>query len=488
MSNDSPVRVRLAPSPTGEVHIGTIWTALFDWIFVQQRGGSFILRIEDTDQKRLVPGSIERIYESLTWYGLEPTEGPQQGGPYGPYIQSQRLALYRPYAEQLVSQQRAYYCFCTPERLEDLRRRQARAKQAPKYDKHCLRLAVDEVKSRLANGERHVIRLNVPPTGSIELRDLIRGTITLPFAMVDDQVLMKSDCYPTYHLAVVVDDHLMKITHVIRGEEWISSLPKHLLLYQAFGWSAPQFAHLPLILGRDKRKLSKRAGALSALAFRDRGYLPEAMMNFLALMGWHPKGKSEILSREQLIEQFRFEDVNPSGAVFDQTKLDWLNGAYIRALDRVELLRRIEPFWHIPKHEQVDRSWKMQALDLVRERLRRLSEIDGYINFAFPSVWDGEQKKLNRALVVWTQSTTEQAQQNLLWVLNWVPQYSGRWEAETLRDSMIESIAQAGKTNVEVLWPLRVALTLRAASPDVFDVAALLGREETLRRVKMFVS
>jgi glutamyl-tRNA synthetase len=315
-----------------------MWTALFNWIFAKQHGGTFVLRIEDTDQKRLVEGSRDRILEAMDWYKITPDEGPQQGGAYGPYEQSQRLDIYTTHVRQLLENGSAYYCFCTAERLESLRADQIAHKLPPKYDKHCATLDPAEALVRINAGEAHTVRLKLPSSGSIEHDDIIRGHVSFRLDLLDDSVIMKSDGFPTYHLANVVDDHLMNISHVIRAEEWLPSVPKHLFLYRAFGWEPPKFAHLPLLLGSDKSKLSKRHGATAALTFRDLGYLPETMVNFLALMGWHPKGEDEILTIEQIVEQFRLEDVNPSGAVFDQTKLDWMNGHYLRSLPVEQLL------------------------------------------------------------------------------------------------------------------------------------------------------
>lgn len=482
------VRVRLAPSPTGDVHIGTIWLAQFNWLFAKQQGGKFIVRLEDTDQKRFVEGSAEKIFEALNWYGLQPDEGPEQGGPYAPYVQSQRLALYQQHATQLVEQGSAYYCFCTPERLAEVRTGQEAAKRPPRYDKHCANLALAETKKRVAAGENHVIRLNIPTTGTIILHDLIRGDVAFRFDQVDDSVLLKSDGYPTYHLAVVVDDHLMEISHVIRGEEWLSSAPKHLLLYERFGWTPPAFAHLPLILGADKKKLSKRQGATSALSFRDQGYLPETMQNFLALMGWHPKGDKETLTREEVLRQFSLNEINPSGAVFDQTKLDWLNGWYIRQLPLNELLMRTRPWWHIPSEEQPSEERLMKALTIVRERMKNLAEIDELTLFLFKNVWNVELTSFDRSVLIPKKVSSEATNHHLAMTLEWLNRYSGPWTAPTLKEAMIAEIVAKGKKNNEILWPLRVALSLRTASPDVFDLLEVLGKEESLRRISVILS
>lgn len=478
MAEPAKVRVRLAPSPTGEVHIGTIWVALFDWLYARQHGGHFILRVEDTDQKRQVAGAIDRLAEALAWYGLVPDEAPGSKTKYGPYVQSDRLSIYREQAERLVRQGSAYYCFCTAERLTELRRQQAAAKLPPRYDKRCTGLSAGEVAKRRAAGESTVIRLNVPSTGTVILPDIIRGQVTFSLDQVDDSILLKSDGFPTYHLAVVVDDHLMEISHVIRAEEWLSSSPKHLLLYSAFGWEPPKFAHLPQILGPNRKKLSKRTGAASALWFRDQGYLPEAMINFLGLMGWHPKGDTEILSRQDLIKQFKLEDVNPSGAVFDQTKLDWLNGYYLRRLTPLQLLDAAKNFWHIPAGEMPDDQWKMKALILVQDRLKKLSEIDGLLNFAFANEWDRALRdqsnlKLNASIRPAVDGAAA-----------WLKDQPEPWQPADLKNLGLAAIKQAGRNNREILSPLREILTWRSASPDVFDILTLLGKAESLRRLE----
>lgn len=480
---ENNIRVRLAPSPTGEVHIGTIWIAFFDWLFARQHGGTFVLRVEDTDQKRLVPGSIDRLLEALHWYGIDPDEGPEQGGDYGPYIQSQRLDHYRAAAEQLVREGRAYYCFCTSQRLKELREKQQRLKQPPRYDKHCATLTKEEVASRQSGGEPVVIRMRLPETGQITHHDLIRGDVTFQLKELDDSVILKSDGFPTYHLAVVVDDHLMRISHVIRAEEWLPSVPKHLWLYQALGWKPPLFAHMPLILGADGAKLSKRHGATSALAFRDQGYLPEAMRNFFVLMGWHPKGDQETLTAAEMLDQFALEDMNPSGAKFDQQKLDWLNGWYIRQLSLDQLLERIGPFWPNPHGETSKR--RKAILALVQDRLKTLADVSDLTRTMTKEGWDAQLKDFDATVLVPKKGSSQQARENLEWAVTFLSELPvSKWKADTLKESVIQAIASAGKTNAQVLWPVRVALSLQTASPDVFDLIALYGKGESIRRLQ----
>lgn len=486
MPHDSNIRVRFAPSPTGDPHIGSIWTALFNWLLAKHLGGTFIVRIEDTDQKRLVAGSGEKIIEALDWYGLTPDEGPTQGGPYAPYIQSQRLEVYKKHAEMLLANGSAYYCFCTAERLEQLRTEQTEKKQPPRYDRRCATLSAEEVSRRRQAGEAATIRLKLPASGTAEHDDIIRGRVSFRYDVLDDSVIMKTDGFPTYHLANVVDDHEMKISHVIRAEEWLPSVPKHIFLYQAFGWTPPKFAHLPLLLGADRSKLSKRHGATSALSFRDEGYLPEAMINFMALMGWHPKGEEEILTVQQITDQFTLEGINPAGAVFDRTKLDWMNGAYIRAMDLETLLTRVRPFWTLPPAENHDQSWLISALSLIRERMKTLRDVNE-INSVFSSTWDEQQKTFDSTLLVPKKGSMESTKHHLEQTAKWLEKYDGEWQAPIMKETMITAIAAMGKKNGEILWPLRVALSLQTASPDVFDLLALLGKQESLRRVNSFV-
>lgn len=479
------VRVRIAPSPTGEVHIGTIWMALFNWLYAKKHQGKFILRIEDTDRNRYVAGSVERIYEALKWIGIEPDEGPEQGGEFGPYIQSERLKLYQKYAKQLVDHGFAYHCFCSPERLEEMRATQQAAKMPSRYDKHCLSLTATEVQQRLTAGEAATIRLNMPTTGTVTHHDLIRGDVTFRYDLIDDSVLLKSDGFPTYHLAVVVDDHLMEINPVIRAEEWLPSIPKHLYLYKCLSWTPPQFAHLPLILGTDRSKLSKRHGATSALTYRDAGYLPAAMQNFLVLMGWHPKGDRETISLEEVIKDFDLADINPSGAIFDRTKLDWFNGYYIRQLNSDDLIANSEPFIKLPGWTEQGRDWKIAALNLVRERLHHLSELDQLLMFSTATGWEQMLANADLGLINQKNLKPGDAPEALRWGLDICLKIENTWSASLLREKILKEIKDAGRTNMSVLWPLRFGLSLAVASPDVFDIMELIGSIETKRRVNI---
>ena len=337
------VRVRIAPSPTGDPHVGTAYMALFNMIFARHHRGQFILRIEDTDRTRSRPEYEENIYKALKWAGIEWDEGPDIGGPYGPYRQSDRFSLYKEYAYQLIDAGKAYKCFCTAEDLEEMRQIQSKQGGRQGYDRRCRNLSPEEISQKEAAGCPYVIRLKIPLKGECVYEDLIKGRITFPWADVDDQVLLKSDGFPTYHLANVVDDHLMHISHVIRGDEWMSSTPKHVYLYEAFGWKPPVFMHMPLLLGKDGKKLSKRKNPTSIFFYRDSGYLPEAFRNFLTLMGYSMPGDQEIYGMEEVVQQFDYKRIGVSGAVFDVQKLDWINQQYlIKSIPQEKLWERLK--------------------------------------------------------------------------------------------------------------------------------------------------
>ncbi|MFH0952101.1 MAG: glutamate--tRNA ligase, partial [Patescibacteria group bacterium] len=370
------IRVRFAPSPTGQPHIGSIRTALYNWLFAKNNKGKFILRIEDTDRKRLVPDSLNGIYQAMAWLGITPDEGPTQGGDYEPYQQSDRLSIYQPYVSKLIKEKKAYYCFCLPERLEKLRQTQKNTKQPTRYDGHCLRFSDNEIKEKLAKKESSVVRLKVPAVGDTSVNDLVRGRVTVSNELIDHQILVKSDGYPTYHLASVIDDHLMEISHVIRAEEWLPSTPKHVLLYQAFGWTPPMFAHLSMIIGNDKAKLSKRHGATATLEYRDMGIVPAAMISFLALLGWNPGTEQEIFSKDDLIKQFSLAKLNKSPAVFNIEKLKAINAKIIRTMPADELIKLAEPY--LLEYQAYDSA---KLISLFQDRIDQLNEIPGRLNY-----------------------------------------------------------------------------------------------------------
>lgn len=389
--NQKP-RVRFAPSPTGYLHIGSLRTALYNFLYARKTKGDYFLRIEDTDQKRLVPDAIAKLIESLEWAGIMHNEGVfvdksgniVEKGDYGPYIQSKRLEIYQKYAHQLVKEGKAYYCFCTPERLDSLRAVQEQAKLAPAYDKLCLHtFSREEAEERVKNGEKYCIRFDVPEAGETEFEDAVRGKMKFANKNLDDLVLLKSDGYPTYHLAHVIDDHLMKTSLVLRAEEWLPSAPKHILIFQAFGWDPPQYAHLSTILNKNtKKKLSKRDGDVSVDDFRKKGYLPEAVVNFIALLGWNPKTEQEIFSLDELAEEFDVAKLNKAGAIFDLEKLDWMNGLYIREKNIKELAELCRPY--LDKYaEKLPDEYLEKIVNVERERMKKLSDISENTEFYF---------------------------------------------------------------------------------------------------------
>jgi glutamyl-tRNA synthetase len=481
----SDIKVRFAPSPTGLLHVGGLRTALFNFLYARKNKGKFALRIEDTDQSRLVEGALENIVQTLHEFNLAADEGLywnngiKERGDFGPYEQSNRLNLYKKFAGELVSKEQAYYCFCTPQRLEELRKSQEAAKLPPKYDKFCLKLSKTEIDKKITSLEPHVIRLMIPADQTIRFTDLVHGEIKIGTNDLDDQVLIKSDGFPTYHLANVVDDHLMQITHVIRGEEWIPSTPKHILLYSAFGWESPQFAHLPLLLSKAKKKLSKRDGDVAVKDLLNKGYLPEALINFVAFLGWNPKNDQEIFTLDELIEQFSFDKVNKSGAVFDLEKLDWINGLYIRKMKPEELLIKIAK--HLPQVENFPKSFILKILKLEQERLKKLSEIGERVKYFF------EEPKFEAALLIWKKSDKETIQTNLQKLYEFLQ--STDPSEENIKKFIGENKLKTG----EVLWPLRVALTGMEASPGPFEIIDAFmalpdGKEIVLSRIKAAVN
>lgn len=469
----SPVRTRMAPSPTGDMHVGGMSILLKNYAFAKKHAGKFILRIEDTDQEREVPGAQQRILDVIKAYGLGWDEGLDIGGPFAPYVQSERLTHYQQHARELVAAGKAYYCFCSPERLAQVREERMAAKLPPKYDRHCRTINPTEAAQRVAAGESYVIRLKVPDDQEITFVDLIRGPITFNSSQVDDQVLLKSDGFPTYHLGVVVDDHEMEISHVMRGEEWISSTPKHILLYQAFGWELPVYAHIPIYLNPDgKGKMSKRQGAVSAQSFLDEGYLPEAMLNFFMILGWARADQRELMTLAEYIQEFDPQDVSPKSVVFDLEKLKWINGVYIRQLPVAELTARLEPF--LPSdfpQEKMD-----EMLPLVLERLVTLKDIEFLTAFFYRDIEVDPQlllKKADAALV------REQLMQTRL-TLHKI----GDWTVPAVEDAIRTLQAATGWSKGQYFMMIRLALTGQAATPPLFDTVYVLGRELSLARLQ----
>lgn len=492
------VRVRFAPSPTGALHIGGIRTALYNYLFARHHGGAFILRIEDTDQSRHVPGAEEYVIEALKWVGLIPDEGVGFGGDYGPYRQSERKAIYQQYARQLVERGKAYYAFDTPEELEAIRQREAHFAynhQTRKQLRNSLTMQPEEVEALLRRGAPHVIRLLVAPEQDVRIQDLIRGEVVFQGSELDDKVLLKADGMPTYHLANIVDDYLMRITHVIRGEEWLSSTAHHVLLYRAFGWedAMPQFAHLPLILRPEGQgKLSKRDGARfgipvfplswkgttpedSFLGFREAGFLPQAVLNFLALLGWHPGGEQEVFSLEEMTRLFSLEHISKGGARFDYDKAKWFNQRYIMATDNAVLAQYIRPLAEA-KGYRADQSYLEQVAALMKERVSLLPDFveEGYYLFEPVRAYDDEsiRKKWNPAL----QPVLEAIADLMLSIQP--------FDAPTLEAAVKALLQERQVKPGEVLPLLRLALVGTMKGPAVFDTAALLGPAETAERLR----
>ena len=480
------VRVRFAPSPTGYPHVGNIRTALFNWLFARHSGGKFIVRIEDTDVARKVDDALEAILEGLKWLGLDWDEGPEVGGDYGPYFQSQRLSLYREAAERLIRQGDAYYCYCSSQRLKEMREEQARRKQPPGYDRRCRNLSKAERAQKEAEGITPVVRFKTPLEGSTRFNDLIWGEVVFDHSTIDDLVLIKSDGYPTYHLANVVDDHLMEISHVLRAEEWLSSTPRHLLMYQALGFEPPQFAHLPMILGNDRAKLSKRHGSVSITEYREQGYLPETMLNFLTLLGWSLDDKTEIFSRTELIASFSLERISRTGAIFNQDKLNWMNGAYIRNLSPDDFTGRALPFLEKGLPDKVRRPLSMdyirQVMPLVQERARTLAEIPELTDFFFTDELDYEP-----GLLIVKKMDRESSIQALVAVRNRL-EHLQTFDTVSLETAVRPLADEMGLKTGQLFGTLRVATTGRMVAPPLFETMAVLGKECSMERVSAALS
>ncbi len=478
----TPVRVRFAPSPTGSPHVGNIRSALFNWLYARHTGGTFILRVEDTDQKRESATGLADILDSLRWLGLDWDEGPDVGGPYGPYIQSQRLDLYHTYAQQLLDTGHAYRCYCPPERLAALRQEQLRHKESHVgYDRRCRFLSAAEQAELAASGAPAVIRLAVPLEGQTRFHDLIHGEIVMDNALIDDQVLLKADGFPTYHLANVVDDHHMRISHILRADEWLSSVPKHVIMYQALGWEPPIYCHLPRVLGPDRKKLSKRHGSTSVLDFRDMGYLPEALFNFLALVGWSYDGQTEIVSRDELVRAFTLDKISAGAGVFDHQKLDWMNGVYIRALDPADLGDRLAPFLArdlgLPEDELRSRYDLTAIAGLVRERIERLTQAAEKVDFIFRDVPDYDP-----ALLVPKRLDAPTAL-DILRRIQAIVRRRGVMDQEALEADLRALSDELGVKVGDVLGILRIAITGRPVTPPLLPAMRILGLEACRTRL-----
>ncbi|MDD5087376.1 MAG: glutamate--tRNA ligase [bacterium] len=477
----TPRRTRYAPSPTGYLHVGGLRTALYNYLLARQSGGAFVLRIEDTDQTRKVEGAVENLYEIFAWLGLDFDEGPRSGGPVGPYVQSERLAIYNDHLQRLVTTGHAYPCFCSSEALEIMRAEQSARGISPMYDRRCRTLARDAARTRIASGEPHVWRMAVPPGRVIAVDDLIRGTVEIRSDTVDDQVLMKSDGFPTYHLANVVDDHWMEITHVVRGEEWLTSTPKHMLLYEFFGWTPPRYAHLPLLLNPDRSKMSKRSGDVAVEDYRRRGILPEALINHVALLGWHPGDDRELFGVRDLIAEFSLERVGKAGAVFDVTKLFWMNSEYLKEQSDDVLFERIRG--ELGELIEVNGEARVRyAVASLRGGIQTYADLTERVVQVFAPAPhpDNEMARLLH----------ESAIRDMLgdFIMRMAEIEAAQWsEFAGLEDRFKSVAAEAGKpygVKGRTLWRgLRAALTGQPHGPELAKLVGMWGRERTLSQL-----
>ena len=478
-----PVRVRYAPSPTGNPHIGNIRTAMFNWLFARRNGGQFVVRVEDTDQGRITEGAVDHILDGLEWLGIDWDEGPRVGGPYGSYFQSERLERYHQSADRLIASGNAYRCYCPPERVAELRKEQARNKQRQGYDSHCRFLSDEERRVKEAEGAPSVLRFAMPQTGVTSVEDSIRGHVEWQNDLTDDFVLVKSDGFPTYHMAVVVDDHAMAISHVLRAEEWLPSTPRHVQLFRALDLDMPTFGHLPMILGADRAKLSKRHGATSLMEYRDDGFLPEALINFMALLGWSLDGETEVMTVDTIREHFTLERVGKPAAIFDLDKLQWMNGVYIRQTDIEDLADRILPFLQreypaalLP----IDRDYLLRIVPLVQERLKTLADAPDMLSYFFEETLDYDpvtviQRGMDAA---GAGAAILRAQSDLATV-----------PAAEFNHENLENILRAAGQDLELsgrqfFGALRSAITGRTATPPLFEMMEVMGQERVLQRLE----
>ncbi|NJD21106.1 MAG: glutamate--tRNA ligase [Melioribacter sp.] len=472
------VRVRFAPSPTGYLHVGGLRTALYNYLFARKNNGKFVLRIEDTDRSRYVEGAVENLISALKWCGLDFDEGPQVGGNFGPYLQSQRLDMYQKYIQELIIRGDAYYCFCTQERLEELKKEQQKQKlPQAKYDKHCLLLSKSQIENNIANKIPFVVRLNVRPNQKIIFDDIIRSHVEFDSNNVDDQVLIKSDGYPTYHFANVVDDHLMEISHVIRGEEWLSSTPKHVLLYDSFGWDRPIFAHLPLLLNPDRSKLSKRQGDVAVEDYRTKGFLKEALVNFVALLGWNAGDDKEFYLMNELIENFSLERVNKSGAIFDIEKLNWLNAEHLRKKTNNEILTMLKK--SIQQSEFTNQNYSdeflLSIIGAMKERVSFIKEFITNCQYFYTAPMEYEQKSIEKN---WSSETPNHLRKIRDAFINLSNPAKEDFELE-LTNVATELNIGKGK----LIHPLRLSISGISTGPGVFDIVSILGKEEVVKRI-----
>ena len=484
------VRVRFAPSPTGYVHIGSLRTALYNYLYAKKNEGSYIIRIEDTDQTRLVDDAIVGMLKAMDWADVKHDEGPflrEDGsivevGPYGPYVQSDRLEIYKKHADELIEKEHAYYCFCSKDRLDEVREKQRAEGKTPKYDGHCRHLSETEIQEKIQAGVPHVVRLKLPENHIIKFVDAIKGEVTVNTNDLDDQVLMKTDGFPTYHMAVVVDDHYMKISHVVRGDEWLISTPKHVYTYEAFGWEAPQFVHLPVILSQSKKKLSKREGDVAVEDFRKKGYLPEALVNYIALVGWSPEDGQEIMNMKDLIDKFSFERVSKSSGVFDVDKLNWVNNQYIRnydldALTKLSMTHFTSCGLVKPGEEEARFDWMKKIVSVLRERLNRLDEIGSYADLFVNDdilLEDAEAEEM---------ISMEHVEEMLKVLKVKVQTLESAITAQDVKNILKEIQKELNVKGKGLFMPVRVAITGQVHGPDIAEVIEIIGVQKTLARI-----
>ena len=498
MSNKR-VRVRIAPSPTGDPHVGTAYIGLFNYAFAKHNQGDFLLRIEDTDRTRFSGDSEQQIFDSMKWLGLNYDEGPDVGGDKGPYRQSERFHIYKEYAEKLVEKGEAYYCFCTSERLQKLRDRQVAMKQAPGYDGHCRNLTAEEVKSKLEAGEAYVIRLRMPYEGETIVKDELRGNIIFENSKIDDQVLLKSDGFPTYHLANIVDDYLMGITHVIRAEEWIASTPKHIQLYRAFGWEEPKWYHMPLLRNADKTKISKRKNPVSLNYYREEGYLREGLLNFLALMGWSLGGDKEIFTLDEMIENFSFDRISLGGPVFDLVKLGWVNNHHMRLKNIDELTKLALPYYIAKGYykdenlSEIEYNKLKRIVEITREGAQTLKELPELSSIYFEDefelpIIDETMNKKERKSIEKLKSSLEAeiGKKSIGLFVEKMSKQNEDVSEEEAKTILTELQEELGEGPGAVIMPLRAVVTGKARGADLYTVISIIGKKRTLDRVARF--
>lgn len=488
------IKVRIAPSPTGDPHVGTAYMGLFNYAYAKHNGGKFILRIEDTDRTRFSADSEQQIFDAMKWLGLYYDEGPDNGGDFGPYRQSERMNMYKEYAQMLVDKGEAYYCFCTQERLASLRERQIAMNQAPGYDGYCRKLTKEEIEQKQKNNEPYIIRLKMPYDGQTIVKDKLRGDIVFENSKIDDQVLLKSDGFPTYHLANVVDDHLMGITDVIRAEEWIASTPKHVQLYKAFGWKEPRWYHMPLLRNADKTKISKRKNPVSLNYYKEEGYIKEGMLNFLALMGWSMPGDKEIFTLDEMIENFSFDRISLGGPIFDLVKLGWVNNQHMRLKDIKELTQLAKPYFEKMYDISTISDENLEFIvDILREGAHTLKELaelaDIYFidTFSMPVVTEDMNKKERKSITRLLDAlTSENGKKAISLFKEKIEKENENISIDRAKEILQEIQDEINEGPAAALMPLRAVLTGKARGADLYTVITIVGKERILKRINQF--